>query len=143
MSNSAIFTRLTNEVRDDNVILTQTYRKEHTHVAPEMHLTAKFLSTYEAEKDVMDEVESILFQHSIGGSSSIGAHTSLGSWKTSPSPMRPRAGSPGGRSLGSREGRLRQRAGEMKHVTDKWHKGPVAIGQVIDYTLPVITNVCI
>lgn len=129
-TNSMIFTRITNEVRDDNLTLTQVYRREHKVADLGRHLRTKLMSTYAAEKSVMDEVDSILFQRSLRGSSSIDGGNSYGSWQSTASRANGRSSSPSGRSLGSREEKLRKRAGEMKQVTERWCKGPVAIGQV-------------
>lgn len=125
----SIFTRLTNEVRDDNVVLLQNHRKEQAENELRKHLTSKFMNTYETEKTVLDEVDSILFQRSLGGSSALDAHSTIGSWQTMASSRRTRATSPGRKSV-SREQKAATRANEMRHVTLRWHRGPVAIGQV-------------
>lgn len=126
-ASSLIFTRLANEVRDDNAVIVKSYRKEHSHDIQHGTLVPKLMSRYDAEKSVFDEVDSILFQRGFGGSSRIDAHTSLGSWKTSA--MKSRVGSSGGRSMKSENEKLKARANEMRHLTDRWHKGPVAVGQ--------------
>ena len=125
----SIFTRLTNEVRDDNVVLLQNHRKDQAGNDLKKHLNSKFMNTYETEKSVLDEVDSILFQHSLGGSTTLDARTTIGSWHTMASSNRSRATSPGRKSV-SRQQKATDRANNMRHVTQKWHRGPVAIGQV-------------
>lgn len=128
---SAIFTRLTNEVREDNAVLLMHYRKEMINQDPIRHrVSTKFMSAYELDKKVTDEVESIIFEKSLMAShnSVRSSQLDIGTFFSTNS-----TNSNTTLRVKSRQKMLDDRHNEMKHLTSKWHRGPVAIGQVQYY----------
>lgn len=126
---SPIFTRITNETRDDNVELISKHRAHLEELDPiKRHVQPRYLSHLEHERVFINELESIIGGGSVHQNSVLSNATTL-------NPVSSKASL---RSKGSSvlaESRRREFSSHVKEVSASWAKGPVKIGPVLLYCI--------
>jgi hypothetical protein len=122
MKKSAIFTRLTNETRDDNNELVRKHKMELAELDPlKQTVKPRYLNYLQHEKVMISEVESILDSVNSGSKGQRKPLNRLSSMAVASTS-----------SLGSIKQGVSDR---VEEITADWVRGPAAMGQVCKFCL--------
>ncbi len=119
MKKAEIFTRLTNEVREDNVEIIRKFRKDIELHNEFKHIPSRLHSTYDATKRFQEEVDRILL--GVDNASLCATDSTWESNTTIKSKMT---------SNTAHTTKQSNNHSRIKEITENWYHGPVSIEQV-------------